>query len=146
MAAEDSVSDDLRALLPQHKRDVEKARATVARGYPAVAPVLPELLVWLQDGNWPVAHVVAPFLATIGAPLAPEIRRVLQSHDDIWKYWALSNVVAESPYLAHALRGDLARLAFEPTSNEAAEEVDRVAREILRGLAVDDAPVSAAGP
>ncbi len=143
------MSDDIRLLLPQHKADVERASAIVARGYPRVAPVLPELIAWLQDGNWPVAHVVAPFLATIGTPLLPEIRRVLQTTDDIWKYWLLAGVVAESPDLAHALRDDLTRLASAPTAGEAAEEVDLVAREILGSLTLDDSAIKSvvdAGP
>ena len=53
----------LRALIPRNKHDLRRARVLVALGYPAVAPVLPELLEWLQDLNWPVededAHEVA---------------------------------------------------------------------------------------
>ena len=143
------MSDDIRLLLPQHKADVERASAIVAHGYPSVAPVLSDLIAWLQDGNWPVAHVIAPFLATIGTPLLPEIRRVLQTTDDIWKYWLLAGVVAESPDLAHALRDDLTLLASAPAAGEAAEEVDLVAREILGSLTLDDSaikPGADAGP
>ena len=137
------MSDDIRLLLPQHKADVKHASAIVARGYPSVAPVLPELIAWLQDCNWPVAHVLAPFLATIGTPLLPEIRRIVQTTDDIWKYWVLAGVVAESPDLAHALRDDLTRLASAPTAGEAAEEVDLMAREILGSLALEDSAIAA---
>ena len=47
---------DLRNLLPKDKMDVEKAEALVALGYPAVAPVLPELMALMQDTNWPVTE------------------------------------------------------------------------------------------
>jgi hypothetical protein len=134
------MGDEIRSLLPQHKFDLERANEIVARGYPAVAPVIPELIAWLRDYNWPVARIIAPFLVTIGAPLQPDIRRVLQSEDDIWKYWVLSCVVAESPALAEALRDDLERLAATPTTGEAAEGVDAVARGIARDLTVEDAP------
>jgi hypothetical protein len=53
----------------------------IAGGYPAVAPVLPELL------TWPVARELAPSLASIGAPLLAEVRRIVPARDDIWKYW-----------------------------------------------------------
>ena len=43
---------DPRDLLPRHKSDRERTRAIIGLGYPAVAPVLPEQLTWLQDGNW----------------------------------------------------------------------------------------------
>src|SRR4051794_23281462 len=62
---------DVQHLIPQNKFDLKRAQAAVEVGYPAVAPILPELLEWLQDYNWPVAHILAPFLASIGEPLVP---------------------------------------------------------------------------
>src|SRR5262249_44528772 len=58
----------LLALLPTGKHDVASARALVALGYPAVAPVLPQLLEWVQDINWPVAAVLAPFSRALARP------------------------------------------------------------------------------
>ena len=121
----------LRSQLPKHKRDLQAARAIVTRGFPAVAPVLPELLEWLQDCNWPVAHVLAPFLATIGLPLLPDIRQVLQTDDNQWKYWVLGEVVGQCPELAVALRDELTRLATAPTPLEVSDELHLVAQEIL---------------
>ena len=79
----------LRELLPHEKGDTERAEAIVALGYPAVAPILPDLIEWLQDCNWPVAHVLSPFLAQIGLPLLPPVRAVLATNDYQWKYWVL---------------------------------------------------------
>ena len=98
------MSEALQALLPSSKTQVEKAQALVRRGYPAVASVLPEILEWMQDLNWPVAQVFQPFLACVGKPLAPLIRDALTSSDDIWKYWLVTAVVRESPSLAAELR------------------------------------------
>jgi hypothetical protein len=36
--------DDLQALVPQHKKDFERAKAAIAAGYPVVEPLLPKLL------------------------------------------------------------------------------------------------------
>jgi hypothetical protein len=120
---------DLRALLPRHKRDQDRARALVARGYPAVAPVLPELVGWLKDVNWPVAAVLSPFLATIGMPLLPEVRRVLGTDDVVWKYWVLLRLVAPNAELAAALHDDLEHLAANPTPGEREEGVDGFQQE-----------------
>jgi hypothetical protein len=125
---------DLKQLLPVHKKDCERAEAIVTLGFPAVAPVLPELVEWLKDINWPVAHVIAPFLATIGMPLVPSLRRVLGGNDPIWKYRVLHSVVAESRPLAAALRNDLRRLATAPGADDVEEEVGKVAEQILVGL------------
>jgi hypothetical protein len=128
------MQDDVRNLLPRDKFDTPRAEAIVAVGYPAVAPVVPELLAWIQDGNWPVAQIIAPFLATIGAPLIPHIRAILATDDNMWKYWVLSHVVQHSPEIAAALREDLVRLANSPTRAETAEELDQLAQEFLRDL------------
>lgn len=124
--------NDIEAVVPQHKSDVERARATVTIGYPAVAPVLPQLMEWLQDGNWPVSHVLAPFLASIGNPLIPHVRYVLETDDDIWKYWIVTRILGQSQELAFAFRADLERLAWTPTQSEAEQEVNEVAQEVLQ--------------
>ncbi len=117
--------------VPRHKSDLERAEAAVTVGYPAVAPILPVLLEWLQDMNWPVARVLAPFLAGIGAPLESAVREVLDGHDYIWTYWVLREVVAESAYLRRSFRPHLERLASEATDGERAEELDELARWLL---------------
>jgi hypothetical protein len=110
------------------------AEACVSLGYPGVEPILPELLEWLQDYNWPVAHVLGPFLSSIGLPMLTYVRKVPEGTDDIWKYWVLSCVIEDSPQLASALRQDLLRFANAPTANERAEDVHRKAKDILAGL------------
>jgi hypothetical protein len=117
-------------LIPQHKHDTERAEQVVALGYPAAAPILPELIKWLQDYNWPVAHVLAPFLESIGLPLVPEIRRVLATDDDCWKYYLLTSLVNTRELVA-ALRADLTRLVEQPTAREVVAELPEVAAERL---------------
>jgi hypothetical protein len=124
---------DLAALLPRDKVDTERAEAIIRLGYPEVEPILPELLEWMQDINWPVAQVLYPFLAKVGAPLAPHVRRILETEDHIWKYWVLG-IVAESTQLQAALRSELDRIAQRPTPGELAEEVHLVAKEILADM------------
>jgi hypothetical protein len=117
--------------LPQNKHDVEQARALVALGFPGVEPVLPRLLEWVQDMNWPVAQVLAPFLAGIGKPLAPHIERVLRTDDLAWQDFILSGVVSRSPELIEELRPQLERLALSSTSAEVADGVALTARDVL---------------
>lgn len=120
------------ALVPQHKADLERARAAVAAGYPAVEPVLGALLEWLQDANWPVAHELIPFLRAIGEPLVPHIQHVLQSDDLIWKYWVIGLVVPALPaHVAAVFRPELERLSARPEPAERLEELDQAARSVL---------------
>jgi len=122
---------DLAALLPKDKFDTDKVKGIVALGFPAVEPILPALLEWMQDINWPVARALQPFLTSIGGPLAPCVRRVLETDDDVWKNWVLQYIVMESPELQTILRPDIERLANCPTSGEQAEELDLLARQIV---------------
>jgi hypothetical protein len=124
--------DDLRDLLPQDKCDTERAEALVALGFPAVAPVLSELVEWLQDYNWPVAHVLAPFLASLGAPLVPQVRDVLDTDDHVWKYWVLGCIVAESPAVFEAVQLQVRQAALAPDGDEDDEAVREQARQVLR--------------
>lgn len=123
---------DIRTLIPQNKLDTDRANQVVATGYPAIEPILPDLLEWIQDCNWPVAQVLAPFLGTIGAPLIPHIRKILATNDNMWKYWALTYLVQGSPDVAAALRDELQRYADSPTPDEAAEGLNEIAQNILR--------------
>lgn len=123
---------DVRDLIPRSKYDLERAHAAVAAGYPAVEPILAELLEWMQDINWPTARILQPFLATIGEPLVPHITAIFQTDDEIWKYWIINSLIMESRPLAAAFRPELERLASQPTPRELAEELHLVAEEVLQ--------------
>jgi hypothetical protein len=75
-----------------------------------------------------------PFLASIGAPLAPYIRNILKTDDDQWKYWVVICVVAQSHDLTRALQPELEQLATFPTRGEREELIDELAQNILRRL------------
>src|ERR1051325_9452597 len=109
---------DLAALLPRNKIDTDRARAVVVMVFPAVEPALPELLEWMQDVNWPVALELQPLFVGMGKPLAPYIRRILETDDDIWKANVVDYIVAKSADLKAILRPELERLAASPTPGE----------------------------
>ncbi|MEK7832191.1 MAG: DUF5071 domain-containing protein [Acidobacteriota bacterium] len=123
--------------VPKDKHDTATAQAAVQSGYPMVSPVLPELVAWLQDYNWPVAQVLAPFLATIGIALLPQVKAVLVSGDLIWKRWVLSCVVSESEELAQAVSAELVRLAYAATPSEREEDLDEIALGVVEQFALD---------
>jgi hypothetical protein len=124
--------DNLRLLIPQDKHDIERAEAAIKVGYPTVEAILPELLEWLQDMNWPVAQVLAPFLASIGSPLIPHIQQIFKSDDEIWKYWIMQRILSESPELGAAFRAEIERIAYSPTKTEAEEELNETAHNLLK--------------
>jgi len=130
-----AMETDLYQLLPRDKSDFVNVRALVAIGYPAVAPVLGELLAWLQDGNWPVSRPIGEFLLTIPGAVAPYVQEVLDGDDLQWKYWCIVRLISEMrPEVAGQFRDELTRLAEFPTAAERLDELDEVAGEVLRKL------------
>ncbi|HEV7892291.1 MAG TPA: DUF5071 domain-containing protein [Pyrinomonadaceae bacterium] len=124
----DELPPELRQALPEDKSDTARAQEAARLGYPEVVPILPHLMRWLQDRNWPVAEVIAPFLSRVGEPLLPEIRNVLRGDDEVWTYWVLTELVQQMPDAAVGeLRSELESLAGRPSE----EEVDVLARELL---------------
>ena len=121
-----------RDLVPTSKGDLARARAAVEAGYPAVAPILGELIEWLRDYNWPVAHILAPFLGSIGEPLVPHIWRVLRTDDEVWKYWVIGILIPMLPAaVAGEFRPELSRLCHHAQPHEKREELDTQARAVL---------------
>ncbi len=123
--------NDLQNLIPRDKFDIKRARAAIEAGFPAVEPILPDLLWWIADMNWPVADELLPFFRSIGLPLAPHLRAIFATNDGEWKNWILTLILAEDGELTHALRSEIERIAFDPTRDEAAEEMPETARKIL---------------
>jgi len=122
---------DLRWLIQRSKYDFDRVDALAAHGYPAVAPILDEVLAWLRDGNWPIAHKLSAFIAGIGAPLAPHVRKILAGDDRALQYWLLGNVIGSNAGLFALFKDELNRLATNPTPEERHEELDERARGIL---------------
>jgi hypothetical protein len=72
----------------------------------------------------------------------PLVRQVFAGTDGTWKYWCIELFVRELPRaVAEQLRPDLQRLAFHPTPDDRAEEVDERAREALAWLDAEPHPV-----
>lgn len=121
----------LRDILPRDKADLAGVRMVAETGYPQIAPILPHLLSWLQDLNWPVSDPLAEYLSTLGMAVVDPIRQILAGDDDIWKYGVLRALVARmGDDVVRALRADLERLAAgddpEDVHVEAAELLARI--------------------
>jgi hypothetical protein len=86
----------------------------------------------MKDYNWPVAHVLAPFIAGIGTPVVPYLRPILDGDDAIWQYWILTTVLSHAPAPVIAeLRSQLERLARDASPALSDEGVPEAARAVL---------------
>lgn len=76
---------DIHDLVPKNKFDSSNIERLKHLTDNEIEPILPSLLEWIQDCNWPVAGDILPVLALHQSALVPLIHRVLSPHekDDI---------------------------------------------------------------
>ncbi len=118
--------------LPIHKTDIAAAERIVDAGMPSIEPILGGILEWMQDCNWPVAHVLYKVFDGMGVEVVPHIKRIFKSNDDIWKYWMIVSVVPQLSSAAKSeLHEEIKRIAEHPTKGEVTEEVTLEAKEYL---------------
>lgn len=114
-------------LVPKNKFDSSHIEDLKRLTDKEIAPILPALLEWIQDMNWPVAHKVLPVLALHQSSLIPHILKALapEEKDDMWKYWIITCLLPLfSERNIALLTPALKRIAEQPTQNERLGEVN----------------------
>lgn len=128
---------EIQHLVPRDKCDEEMVPLIAEAGYPAIAPILDDLMEWTTDPNWPICIPLIDYLVSLGMPMVGPIRRVLDGDNAGDKSFCLRAMVAELPLDARmALRDDLLRLAEAPSEAERYADVDAEARAILAAIEV----------
>lgn len=128
--------NDMRDLVPKDKFDDFNIGRLKQLTDKEIEPILPALLEWIQDCNWPIAKEVLPVLALHQSALVPFILSVLspEGKDDIWKYWIITCLM---PLFSEENRKpvlpSIKRIAERPTENEKLEEVQEAAIIFLQG-------------
>ncbi|MCV9930701.1 DUF5071 domain-containing protein [Flavobacterium sp. LS1R47] len=116
-------------LIPKDKHDIQRAENLKNYSYSELKPIIPELLEWLQDFNWPVAKPISEYLKSINENISQEILAILKTNDGVWKYWIIS--IFGKITNDNFFRNEIIRIATNPTKDEVAEEVDKIADEII---------------
>jgi len=118
--------------VPQSKFDAEAVKRAASLGYPGINVILPDLLIWIQDMNWPVAGPVASLLAKAGPEIVPSVKAALNSDDDVWKHNILFNLAPHfGGDVRDLIKAEVSRIADVPTPNEIAEEASAAACDLL---------------
>lgn len=127
--------ESFKDLLPRHKTDDDRVEMIKKMDRDKILPLLPSLLEWIQDMNWPVAPSILKLLLTFPEEIVPHVQDVLSSDDDNWKWFILHFLVIELPVDSRVqFKEYLTRVAETPTQNELAEELDEIAKEILETI------------
>lgn len=97
--------------------------------------VIPDLLIWLQDTNWPISFAVRDILIQFDKELISHIKQILNSNDAMWKYWIITELLNRMTQDAREkVRQELVRLSDNPEPCDVDAEVDEAAQELLQGM------------
>lgn len=121
-------------LLPKDKFDHEAIQRLSRRPPEELVLLLPELLEWTADINWPICRDAIELILTIPEHIIELIRKILQTTDEGWKCTCLDYVVPGLPLeqQQQRLRPELERIAYKPTQEETDEGTRGSAKEVLR--------------
>lgn len=119
---------DIKSLVPKDKFDLETVEKLKQHSFEDIEPIIPDLLEWLQDMNWPVSQPIAAFLLPFSEEIAPEIVKILKGKDEMWKYWIL--VTFGKNIKNKWVVQEITRIADNPTQDEIDHELNVIAHEI----------------
>jgi hypothetical protein len=122
---------DIKELIPKNKFDDKTVNRLKELSFVQLKPIIPELLEWLQDLNWPIASHIADILKPFADKLVPEIIRILKTNDGMWKLWILVTLARHTT--DPLLLNEIERIAKFPSKDEIEEEVNLEAISILNG-------------
>jgi len=121
---------DIKDLIPKDKFDIETAEMLRNYSFKNIHPIVPDLLEWLQDGNWPVSKTVADFLIPFTDDISQEILHILKGTDEVWKYWIL--LIFGKTIKNEIVINEIKRIAINPTDDEINDGVNDIAIKITQ--------------
>ena len=124
------------SMLPKDKFDSEAVKRLSGLDDEQIEPIVPQLLEWIQDMNWPVAQLVCELLNEHYSVVEPQLYELLKpgQTDDIWKYNIIKYLIGGRCGRPNdeRLMTEIMRIAQHPTDSEKAELVDQAAKEFLK--------------
>ena len=106
---------ELMKLMPANAQDAAAAEQVVQLGFPAVEPVLRDMVQAMRVANSPAADVFAAFIARLGVPAIPAIAKGLHRENCWLRHRIFTQVLPQWPLEAIApLKIELSCIATQP--------------------------------
>ncbi|MFM9278195.1 DUF5071 domain-containing protein [Paenibacillus jiagnxiensis] len=116
-------------ILPRDKHDFNSVEVLAHLEKSKVIPLLPELLEWLQDMNWPIAPAIVDLLLKYKVETIPHVKTIFSQHDSGWIYNILEHLIKRwDTEFVSSVFSSLRDLA-QSTDND--DDTDLIAIEIL---------------
>lgn len=125
------------ALIPKDKFDTSTIDELMKISEDEVKIILPDLLYWIADFNWPVAKDMINVLKRFSNNLIPHIQIVLRANenDDMLKYWIIKELIPVlSKEAQNKILGDIKRICDCPSMTEEIEGVRDEAKIFIENL------------
>jgi len=111
----------LKSLIPKDKFDFTPFKTLMEISEDKVQPILPELLFWVADMNWPIATTMVDVLARFPDSVIPLIEELLKptETDEEWKYFVIVGLIPALPTDSQKLlEKSIKRILDSPTDGE----------------------------
>ncbi|WP_343625414.1 DUF5071 domain-containing protein [Flavobacterium lindanitolerans] len=123
---------DNKNLIPKGKEDTNFINVLKMKSISEIRDLIPQLLEWMQDMNWPQAPLIADYFSPYINEIQEELISILKSNDEIWKYWILHGLILHSEITpSQKILLEVKRVYLNASKQEKEEEVDVIAKEIL---------------
>ena len=122
---------ELKKLLPVDKFDTSSMPTLIKLSEDEIKPILPELILWTADLNWPIAPETIKILVKFSSSTVPIIRNILSptETDEEFKWSIIVGLVPElTKESQECLIRDIKRIVDSPTDSEIASEVWEAAK------------------
>ena len=126
--------------IPKDKSDLSTIPILIEMDEDDINPILPELLTWVADMNWPVAAEMAKVLVRFSNSAVPHIKEILKpmQKDEEWKWHIITGLLPQlQPNSQKLLMEDINRVIHSPTDSEIASDVQEQAKSYTRKISED---------
>ncbi|SDG29537.1 protein of unknown function [Paenibacillus sp. cl6col] len=126
------VLDDVKQYLPTDKCDYDSIDRLKSLKPEELQRIIPELLEWIQDINWPVAPKIIEILIPLDKLLLPQLRVILRCNEYDWIencLWYLVRRLNSDTLLE--LRNELVMLSKSTNPNFIEYEIPQICKEIM---------------
>ncbi len=119
-------------MIPKDKFDVTAVEQLAHMETAQIIPLLPQMLEWIQDMNWPVAEPMVEVLLQYPTELTSLVEQVLLGDDDMWIYWCLQKIVPRLPFFSKlALMESVERIATLTVTSSNEHNVEAAKKALL---------------
>lgn len=125
--------NNLEHYLPKDKSDIESLILLKKLTYSELEQLLPELLTWTQDINWPIApKIIDELFIPLGKELVPWLKPILLSKEYDWIETVLSHLVRKlEKEVVYELKDELVLLSQTTHADFIDYEIPDIAKELL---------------